>query len=350
MKLGILVLFGLTAMLTAYNAQPNKQNKAVINTAKAILAGDTVTELSNNIRVVYQDKKNIYWFGTTEDGLYKYDGKTILQYTTKHGLRFNRIDEIKEDQYGNMYFNCTAPFTVITKFDGAKFYQLYPQKTNNWKFSTTDLWFKPADNKGHVYRFDGVTLHDVQFPRHPKYPNPFEIYSIYNDQKGNTWFGTNPVGVCRYNGKNFDWITETDVTEMHNGPANGVRSIIEDKEGYFWFNSDYRYKIFDSAGASDRIFYKREKSIGSLDGKKDSNLSEYLSIAKDSANNLWIVTYRNGIWKYDGNTVKHFPVLEDGKTVHLLYIYIDHTGIIWLCSQDNGLWKLEKETLTRFKQ
>ena len=27
--------------------------------------------------------------------------------------------------------------------------------------------------------------------------------------------------------------------------SNGVRSIIEDKEGYFWFNSQYRYKVYD---------------------------------------------------------------------------------------------------------
>ncbi len=44
--------------------------------------------------------------------------------------------------------------------------------------------------------------------------------------KGNIWFGTNPVGVCRYDGKSFEWITEEDVTEFRNEGANGVRSIM----------------------------------------------------------------------------------------------------------------------------
>ncbi len=37
----------------------------------------------------------------------------------------------------------------------------------------------------------------------------------------------------RFDGKSIEWITEDDVTELHDGPANGVRSIIEDKDGYF---------------------------------------------------------------------------------------------------------------------
>ena len=67
--------------------------------------------------LVYQDKKNNYWFGSWEDGLYKYDGKTILHFTTKCGLPNNRIDEIKEDNSGNVYFIQARSI----KFDGAIF-------------------------------------------------------------------------------------------------------------------------------------------------------------------------------------------------------------------------------------
>ena len=48
--------------------------------------------------VIYQDKKNVYWFGSWETGVYKYDGKELVNFTTKHGLIKNRIDEIKEEQ------------------------------------------------------------------------------------------------------------------------------------------------------------------------------------------------------------------------------------------------------------
>lgn len=42
--------------------------------------------------VIYQDKDDVYWFGSWEDGLYRYDRKTITHYTSKDGLRHNRIN------------------------------------------------------------------------------------------------------------------------------------------------------------------------------------------------------------------------------------------------------------------
>ena len=303
--------------------------------------GDTVKEPGKNIMVVYQDKRNIYWFGSWETGVYRYDGKTLVNYTTKHGLPHNRVDEIKEDASGNIYFNGCYPFSAITRFNGRSFSVLTAITGNYWQSQPGDLWFKNPRENGRVYRYDGNILHQLQLPRHPQYPNPFEVYSIFNDGKGNTWFGTNPVGVCRYNGHSFNWISETDVTELDGGPANGVRSIIEDKEGYLWFNTAFRYRVYDSVAINGGHFYERQKSIGSLDGNKDGNLNEYLSITSDNNNHLWIATYRNGVWKYDGREIKQYPVRENGKDINLFYIYKDNKGDIWLGTHANGVYKFD---------
>lgn len=349
LKFRLLLFFGLSAMLTSCSGQNKTLNDPSIKSNASLPKGDTVTDIGHNIMVVYQDKNNIYWFGSWETGLYRYNGKTIIHYTTKHGLTNNRIDEIKEDKYGNLYLNSCYPVSAITKFDGSKFVQLKAEPGNDWKLLPDGLWFKASNNSRHIYRFDGRVLYELQFPKHPKFDNPFEIYSIYKDKKGYIWFGSNPVGVCRYNGKTFDWITEDDVTELHGGPANGIRSIIEDKEGYFWFNSAFRYKVSDSAATERESFYKRIKSIGSLDGKEDGNLQEYLSIAKDPENNLWIATYRNGIWKYDGVNVKHYPVKENGKDLYLFYIYCDNFGNLWLGTHENGVWKFNGNTFEKIR-
>ncbi|MEZ5147299.1 MAG: two-component regulator propeller domain-containing protein [Bacteroidales bacterium] len=115
-----------------------------------------------------------------------------------------------------------------------------------------------------------------------------------------------PVGVCRFDGKSFDWITEEDVTEFRDEGANGVRSILEDKNGDFWFNTEYRYSVYDSVTLKINTFYTRRESIGGLDGKKESGLDEYLSSAIDNNHNLWFVTYLDGVWKYDGMKITHF--------------------------------------------
>lgn len=345
MKVNILLFLTILTALTSCNGQTTKQEKST----DQFLKGDTVTQLGSSIMVVYQDKNNVYWFGSWETGVYRYDGKTLNNYTTKHGLPNNRVEEIKEDKYGNIYFICCHPESSVVKFDGQTFYSLAAIPSNEWKLQSDDLWFRHSYSTEKVYRFDGITLFELQLPKPPKHSNPFEIYSIYQDQKGNIWFGTNPVGVCRYDGKLFDWITEEDVTEFRNEGANGVRSITEDKNGDFWFNTEYRYSVYDSTTLKSNKFYTRHASIGCLDGKKESNLDEYLSTVKDNSNNLWFVTHRDGVWKYDGTKVTHYPVQDNSKDITLFSIYKDNNGDLWLGTHENGAYKFNGTSFEKFR-
>ena len=349
MKLASVLLFTMLSLLTLCNGQPYNPNKFTELSEELFIKGDTVNELGSSIMVVFQDKKNIYWFGSWKSGVYRFDGKTLINLTTKHGLPNNRVDEIKEDKYGNIYFTSCSPNSTISKFDGHTFTTLLAIPSNEWKIQSNDIWFKHSFRTEQVFRFDGITLHELRLPKPPKISNSFEIYSIYTDNKGNIWFGTNPVGVCRYNGKSFDWITEEDVTEFRNEGANGVRSITEDKNGDFWFNTEYRYSVYDSITLKSNKFYKRHKSIGGLDGKKDSNLDEYLSAVRDDNNNLWFVMYRDGVWKYDGENIKHYPVKANSKDITLFSIYEDNYGDLWLGTHENGAYKFNGQTFEKFK-
>jgi ligand-binding sensor domain-containing protein len=346
MKLNILLVLITLTLLTLCNGQTAIQNK---NTDQFI-KGDTVKELGNSIMVVYQDKKNTYWFGSWETGVYKYDGNELVNYTTKHGLLNNRIDEIREDKFGNIYFVSSNATSSISKFNGNNFTTLTSVPSENWKLESTDMWFKYSyGNTGKVYRYDGITLFELQIPKPPNLSNPFDIYSIYKDRKGNIWFGTNPVGVCRYDGKSFEWITEEDVTEFRNEGANGVRSITEDKNGDFWFNTEYRYSVYDSTTPKSNKFYKRHESIGGLDGKMDSNLDEYLSTLRDN-DDLWFVTYRDGVWKYDGTKITHYVVQDNSKNITLFSIYKDNNNDLWLGTHENGAWKFNGQKFVKFLQ
>lgn len=310
---------------------------------------EKVKEPGPNIMVVFQDSKQVYWFGSWESGLYRYDGKSILHYTTKQGLPADRIDQIQEDRSGNLYFVSCHPRAVVTQFDGKQFRVLSPLADNNWKLQDQDLWLESAYSSGKVFRFDGSVLHELTLPGPAQYKRRFEIYSIYKDRKGNIWFGTNPLGVCRYNGTSFDWITEDDVTEFREGGANGVRSITEDKQGDFWFNTEYRYQVYGVPAAKQQPFYVRHPAIGSLDGKKNGNCNEFLSTLRDDQGNLWFVTYREGVWRYDGSTLKHFTVQEQGNNIELYSIYKDHKGDLWLGTHKNGLYRFNGKTFVPFR-
>lgn len=343
--LNLLILLFCFLRLTACVRQTTTQQYDLND----IVKGDTVSKLGDNIMVIYQDKKDIYWFGSWNNGIYRYDGKTLINYTVKHGLPNNRIDEIKEDLSGNIYFaSCHLKSTII-KFDGNTFTSLLAKSSDDWKLKASDIWFKYSyDNEEKVYRYDGSTLYEMKLPKPPNLKNPFDVYSIYKDKKGNIWFGTNPVGVCRYDGKSFEWITEEDVTEFRNEGANGVRSITEDQNGDFWFNTEYRYSIYDSLTLKSNKLYIRHKSIGGLDGKKDSDLDEYLSTVRDDNNDLWFVTYLDGVWKYDGKKITHYSVQENSKNITLFSIYKDNYGGLWLGTHENGAYKFNGTTFEKF--
>ncbi len=198
-----------------------------------------------------------------------------------------------------------------------------------------------------------IKIGEEWIKNNPSSPNPYAIYCTYKDSKGNIWFGTAALGVFRYNGSKFDWITESDVNELHSGPSNGVRSIVEDKDGYFWFNTEYKYDIYNKRYSTKSVkdsalFYDRIKSIGCLDGKNDSDLNEYISIIRDKYNSLWIAIYLNGVWKVDGKNVKHYPIQVDGKSIPIFHLFTDNKGDIWLGTHENGILKFNGQVFEKF--
>ena len=363
MKSNIVLYLALLISLTSCNGQVTSK-EITKNDSAAIIDitnVERVEELGKNIMLVYQDKKSNYWFGSWEDGLYKYDGQKILHFTTQNGFPNNRIDEIKEDRSGNVYFNTSSG---IIKYDGANFCILkISELDNKWKLEADDLWFKDGWNSGYVYRYDGDLLYKLPLPKtslgeeyileNPDNPNPYTVYSIYKDRKENIWFGTGALGAFRYNGKSFDWILEKDVVEIYNEPtegSNGVRSIIEDNDGYFWFNSKFRYNVYNKKNNNaDGIFYSREKSVGSLDGKVDGNLYEYLSIAKENKNTLFIATYDAGVYRYDGKNSKHFALKDGATQIKLFSIYKDNDGKLWLGTPENGAYVYNEQAFEKFQ-
>ncbi len=178
MNLKTLLFFYILSLLTSCKGQTS--NKKI--GSDLIAKGDTVKEPGSNIMVIYQDKKNTYWFGSWKTGIYKYDGKTLINYTTKHGLYNDRVDNIKEDKSGNIYFAGMSQNSTITKFDGKSFTNIRAIPSNEWKLKPDDLWLiNPYQSKQKVYRLDGNALYELTLPKPLKLNNPFDVYSIYKD-------------------------------------------------------------------------------------------------------------------------------------------------------------------------
>jgi ligand-binding sensor domain-containing protein len=377
MKLTLLSLLTILSLLSSCNSQNSAQGTAKAYTATAsgtstdTIPGDTVAALGTGILLIYQAHDGQYWFGGDAEGVFRFDGKNIILYTTRDGLANHSIREIKEDKHGNIFVS--TQHGGICKFDGQKWTTIPVSSTaasqKDWILHPDDLWFKGETGEKGPYRYDGKTLQHLEFPKHymadayyAMYPDkawsPYDVYYIYKDKKGHIWFGTSNFGICRFDGKSLSWMYEDHLTNVEGGGSFGIRSIIEDTDGAFWFcNTQYRY-IIESKFASDiyrqdkgvnLIDYTRKPGIEGLKSPDGKNMTYFMSAAVDPDGDMWLATYDDGVYRYDGETITHYPVMEGDKNILLYSVYIDHAGGLWLGTHGAGVHTFNGKEFVKFQ-
>ena len=315
-----------------------------------IAKGAIVSGLGESAMYVFQAMNSDYWFGSNDRGVYRYDGKVIVNFTTYDGLCSNRIRGVQEDNSGNVYF---TTYEGISKFDGKSFTTLRVSASSlptDWKKEPDDLWFVGPPDAGIVFRYDGKWLHSLEFPKtklgdehfakmpRSKFPNaiynPYDVYCILRDSKSNLWFGTTCVGVCRYDGKSFDWLTDKILTEAP------VRSIFEDRKGNYWFTY--------SGGASLDGF-RVVNDFGKLQERAEGTIVEGMSIIDDNNGKLWTAALSAGAFNYDGKQKVPYPIKEGITSIEAFGIYKDKQGFLWLGTHNGGAYKFNGNAFEKFR-
>src|SRR5688500_12757751 len=118
------------------------------------------------VRSILEDSKGNYWFGSWNEGVCRFDGKSLTYFSVEDGLSDNQIRSIHEDRNGVVWFEGGVG---ISGFDGEKIITPTSRNYNSkddWKLGTGDLWFKEDGEVGAtdlearpgVYRYDGKTF------------------------------------------------------------------------------------------------------------------------------------------------------------------------------------------------
>lgn len=320
--------------------------------------GRVVKSLGANLTTIFQDSRGHHWFGglRTDEGIYRSDGKRVTLFSTMDGLCSDSILRILEDEKGSLYFDTPKG---VSQFDGHTFTTLKVTEGSNkdWKLGPSDLWFSMGTERDGPYRYDGKTLYHLRFPEIDRakeframFPNatwsPYGIYTMYKDKRGAMWFGTASLGACRYDGKAHSWLYESQLTATPSGGDFGIRSIIQDKAGSFWFcNPRFRYEVLPKRATGDAITYRTKPGVAHS-GKGD--VPYFMSIAEDSKGHLWMATYDNGVWRTDGKELIHYPIKDSETKVLLFSVYTDRMGAIWLGTHNAGVFKFDGKQFARF--
>lgn len=344
--------------------------------APAAASFKVVTELDTCIFQIFQDSKGVYWFGHDfgkGSGLYRWSGKgrTFDHFTTESGLSDNGIGKMQEDRYGNLYIKTHRG---INKFDGRTFTMLKVDESQpadtEVKLGPDVLWFTGGGEKPHAVFYDGKSLrrlripttaegdaHYVSLPR-DKYPNarysPYDVYTFYTDSRSNLWFGTASLGACRFDGKTFAWISQEELAYNEKNQQNfGTRSIIEDRDGKIWItNTRHRFDMYPTGPATEGsggLRYTKSVGLAHRADGEDEDYTFIMSMAKDKAGDLWMATYGAGVWRYDGKTLKNYPVLVDGEPITVFCIYRDRQDGLWLGTHEHGVCKFNGKTFEKMK-
>lgn len=326
--------------------------------ATALVKGDTISSLPSSVLAIYQDKKLRYWLASDTSGVFCVSGRTIVRYTNQHGLCGMRIREIQEDKKGNLYFTTEAG---ISQWNGQSFTTLVPitstTSDENWALHTDDLWFGQGTTNNGPMRFDGQHLYALEFPKSDRedayyalYPNnawsPYSIYTIYKDLSGHLWFGTADMGLCRYDGVRAAWMFEDDLTTTPEGGSFGIHSILQAPKGDFWIchtGSTFEVDV-PIAGTSSfaKLQYIRQPGIAGYEAGKQLYI---MSMLYDNKGQLWMATYDDGLWKYNGERMVEIPCPK-GST--LFKIYQDRQERILLGSHQGGLLEVVDTTILPF--
>lgn len=350
----LILLIVTTSQLVGCYGQSNSKDGSKDNEMMEV--GEKASKIDQQIWAVYQDKVENYWFGSNGQGLYKYNGNTLIQMTTKDGLIDNQIRGIQEDKQGNLYVETP---TGVSKFDGSKFTTLSVVESpqNTWKLEPDDLWFNCNGNAHHIYRYDGEKLYELQLPKmdlegvlgireEDLRNDPYTVFGIDKDKSGNLWIGTVLAGAFRFDGESFLWIGEKELSRLPDGREPGVRSILEDDDGFMWlsnFLSKYRVE-------SDILKkYEKHKAVDIPKETVRDKILYFNSGLVDHHGNLWMTTYGGGVWKYDGNNISNFEINNGEEDILLICFYQDKKGTIWLGTNNDGVYKYNGNVFEKFE-
>ncbi|MFK8037371.1 MAG: two-component regulator propeller domain-containing protein [Crocinitomicaceae bacterium] len=169
---------------------------------------------------------------------------------------------------------------------------------------------------------------------------------VNKDKDGNIWFGTATAGAFRYDGDSLLWFGEKELSTLPDGRVPGVRSMIQDKDGYYWLSNFYsKYKINPDLPKG----YKKVKAVDLPEEITKDKILYFTSGITDEKNNLWMTTYGGGVWKYDGKTLSNYKIHNGKEEVLLICIYQDNNGTIWLGTNNDGVYKRNGTKFEKFE-
>lgn len=313
---------------------------------------------SDEVRCGVQDRAGNLWFGTTGDGVFRFDGKHFTQYTVSDGLNSQRVWSILQDKQGRIWFGTDAG---LCRWDGTRiervvissaFGALFPVPLTSSEIVTDEpaVWSMLEDTTGTIwlgtaagvlcYR-DGL-LSD--FLGSAKVRNPSDLRlrmvdDILEDRQGSIWLASGMPpgmeGLCRFDG--------TSIEQFNPGGERWIRTVKQDPRGVLWIGTRTQ-----GAWRSDGTSFSRQT--------EPPGLGEPLLV--DRSGNIWFsgveversVESKQGIWRFDGKTFRNFSTADGMGRFFAWCAVEDRDGNIWIGTRNTGLYRFDGRSFSTLSE
>lgn len=276
------------------------------------------------------EKAGTIWLGGSGGGLYRIDPTqgSIAHFTTDVGLPDNEVITTLEDRTGTLWF---GTFKGVAKY-GKLFNTLTQQDgviSNSVQCVLEDrhrnLWVGAQTGGGASY-FDFGKRTVFNFS--PKTGLSDEnVISLYEDKRGNVWFGTIAHDLTRLNA---DRNTFTQFTDS----GGFVTCVLEDRAGNLWYSSRDRGGVFRiNRGTNTRTHFTTQQGLCH---------TQVIQIFQDRAGAMWFGTF-GGVSCLDpsGRTFTNYTEREGLNLTAVASMDEDQRGDMWFSTLDRGITRLD---------
>lgn len=276
-----------------------------------------------NVRCELQDRHGNLWFSTSGEGVYRYDGRTFTNFTTRDGLIDDDIGAMVESHNGDLLFGTK---NGICKFDGRAF---------------------------------------APYSDHPQL-RALPVMRLLEDRHGDLWIGTMSSGAYRFDGKQVThyWHTRgggdvSDGVKTTDGPSRTVINLYEDRAGNVWFCSWSNGGVCRFDGTSFTTYVPSAAYYATEDGRvgqgplptrfepavPETTIADDMifGMTEDRSGNLWFATRRHGACKFDGTTFTSYREHEGFVSSGVYAVIEDRRGKLWFATEKTGVWRYDPE-------
>lgn len=331
-----LIIIPLTILISCCNGQENRTNHQNIEVLHPVLIHDLTPDskkpkeqISQVVRMMFQDSKGNIWFGT-QGGAFKYADNILTSVDgikSESGKRVT-VKDIKEGKDGKIWIGHTDGISCVTAKEVTNYYESDGLISN-------DVWNIEIDAEGTVWigtiegvcKFDGEKFTNFELPEGEVdttlgISSKKMVHCIMEDSKENIWFCTN-AGLFKFTDNIL-----TNVSEKVGLQTNFVNEIIEDRNGRLWIST--------------------KEGLYKMDGNHITNITSNIPdigkgigcLVEDNDGIIWFVLNQHYLYTYDSQKIIQFKKPENNKGPVVFQIFEDQKERLWFVGY-GGAYRLE---------